>query len=92
MNGGFKGICSTGTGTAFSAAIPGADFDNSGSYTLGWTTANDSTAIGGESAGGGSNDTDLKGNSICAKACSALLDWTHDGTTNLPDSASSADT
>jgi hypothetical protein len=89
-----SGICSTATSgiTAYAAGLtPNVDFDQGGAgYTLGWATG---VGVGDDSSTiGGSGDTALKGNSVCAKACSAKVDWVHNAGTNLPESGAGANT
>lgn len=89
-----SGICSTSTSGitgALAGLTPNVDFDQGGAgYTLGWATG---VGVGDDSSTiGGSGDTTLKGNSICAKKCSSLVDWVHNAGTNLPESGAGANT
>jgi hypothetical protein len=81
---GNSGTCASSS----DSALAGLTTFNTGIIlTLGWASASTNADFGE------SDDTGTaEANSICAKACSALVDWSHDGSTNLPDSAAGANT
>lgn len=77
--GGNSGAC-TSSGDSGLAGL--TTFNEGITLTLGWATASTNADFGE------SDDTGTaEANSICAKACSAKLDWGHDSSTNLPDSS-----
>lgn len=89
---GYETFCATAAGNSASVTMSSL-YDGSATYTKDWVAAANISEIGGSSdagidAGSGAVFGAL---SVCAKACVALDDYTHDANTNLPDNTTQTD-